>query len=702
MSVGLASIGSDKHYLQSKVQSGGGFDPAALKNLMQNAGSYQCSAVNGPTFLNSDNYPSGTLPATWFGSTFVPPLFVAQTLVFAWKGTMTSPSGTTGAFRLDYGAPGFTVVSDPGGVVRGGTYFNLSVEGTDGYVEFVCAGTPGFTSLIFLDGCTFTNLSNFIFCRKSDYQSIVNATGPEQLWTDEYISLLRSLNLRTIRSLNFIDVNGPPGNFTQHRYRQNWNNGIFFGSRWLPTCWAGSASGTNAYTLAAATDTPAAYTMGEVVQGLFVNASTTTPLTVNVGGRGIVPLFDMTGAALGTIAANSNASLIYDALLGGYLFSSNGNFPAYGCPVELPIELFVGLCNRVHVNAWVTLPFHVTTGDSTMEGKNTVYQMVSYMAKALNYGLNLEFGNEIWNFGYPFNLQTTFAANCGVKFGFPSDNGRQWQGFHAYQIVQMAKQAQVAWISKQKLQCVIAFQAFGPPTSTRPYKLKGADLASVANGGQGNATWVSYTGNANLAVFPNRPIDVCDVMAYATYWSGHECQNFDGNYTNLTTLTAWADLWNSGVGANITQAYLNIDADLEGSGNDQTLSSLNTNIYPQWETATAEFDGARPVGKVNVVIELYEGACEINAPSTSRCTALGVSTAYSATIASMFDGYKKSRYFYARVKRQFDQFLAASPGRANVPAWFVATPYSQWSMLSGSDVTSAPYQSYYQVRDYYG
>jgi hypothetical protein len=337
-----------------------------------------------------------------------------------------------------------------------------------------------------------------------------------------------------------------------------------------------------------------------------------------------------------------------------------------------------------------------------MEGKNTVYQMVSYMAKALNYGLNLELGNEIWNFAYPFNFQTTFAGNCGIKLGFPTGNNEHFFGFHAYQTVQMAKQAQTAWSNKQKLQCVIAFQAFGPVGSTRTYKLKGADLASVANGGQGNATWISYTGNANLTAFPNRPIDVCDAISYATYWCGTQCQNFDGNYSNLTTLTGWADLWNSGVGANITQAYLNIDADLEGVGGGETMSALNTNIYPGWETAAAEFDGARPSGKANVVIELYEGALEMNAPSASRCTALGVSTTYSTTIASMFDGYKKSPYFYARVKRQFDQFLAASPGRANVAEWFLASPYNQWSLVSGADITSPPYQSYYQVRDYYG
>jgi hypothetical protein len=435
-----------------------------------------------------------------------------------------------------------------------------------------------------------------------------------------------------------------------------------------------------------------------------------------------------------------------------------------------------------------------------MEPTNSVTQIVSYISANLTGGdLYLEYSNEIWNFAGTIGANTSFAVTCGAAFGFPSGNNEQHYGFYGYKVCVIQPLAKAAWTSLTgKLKMMMVFQAFGPSGGTNGFRLKGQDLASVANGGQGNALWISYTGNANYTAFPNRPVDLCDGLAYANYWSGGQCQNFDPNYsskgptktiTNVSTstagqpgiitysadpgystgtrvalasivqtgsptlngmnvtltkltattysmytdatlatpvdtsafaytsggnsqsyppisgLTSWADLYATGTAANIDSAFQSLDADLEGTNNGQTTSALNTQIYPTWETVAAGYDGARPVGKSNLTIEMYEGSCEAAPPGTATCTTLGISTTYNTTIGNLLTAYKNSKYFYNRVLKVNNQFKAASPTRTTTGVWFLFCPYNQWTMVhaTGNDIydvaATGAFQSYYAVRN---
>jgi hypothetical protein len=119
-------------------------------------------------------------------------------------------------------------------------------------------------------------------------------------------------------------------------------------------------------------------------------------------------------------------------------------------------------------------------------------------------------------------------------------------------------------------------------------------------------------------------------------------------------------------------------------------------IYPSWEAVAAGYDGARPAGKSNLVVENYEGGCEINYPSTLQCTAIGISTTYGGStglIANLINGFKSSDLFKGAAIQQYNSFFASAHSGAG--SWFLMTASlkaEQWSLYRG-DVYSSPWQS---------
>lgn len=716
MTVGLLLLG--RAPWTPKVQINTNFvESSTFKNWMATFGSVQVAAGYAyPAVLNVDQYPVGTIGSAIQGQILAPSNVTSgTTCVLAWTGTVSA-----GGMGIINGSPGFTVTVGSG-FVSGSTVFNLSVTGTNGYIEFNWNGTvPTHPTFGFTNGATFTNLSGLIICAKSDYASIIAATNAGQLITTAYVDAMKGLAPKGVRPMSWSNPNGG-NNFTQHKYRMNWQTALCYSpSAWIPNCWAGTTAGTNAYTIGAATDTPAAYTMGEVLQLQFVNASTTGALTINVNSRGVVPLFDMFGVALtGTaIAANALATLIYDDLLGGYLVTFGG------LTCNVPVEVQVGLANQVGCTLWYNFPPHVTYKNSTMEPTNSVTQITSLISSTLTPGCYFEYANEVWNTaaGFP---HTTWAANCGAALGFPNSQPNNYDSFYGFRIATIMPLVVTAWGVKSGLKCVSAFQAFGGSGNVSSHRLQGTDLASVANGGQGNATWISYTSNANFTASPNRPVDVTDTLAYATYYSGAQCANFDANYINaggtgLTTggpsgwttgLLGAADAYAAGGATNIANAIAFLDWDIRqgtnnGAAGGQTLLALlsgagGTGIYPRWETVAASFDGAgRPAGKINLTVELYEGAMECAPPSTARCTVLSISTTYGGAtgiIGNLLTAYKNSVSFYATVQQQLNEFFASSHSKS--ASWFEFSGGDQWSMYEG-DVYQPTWQSYSAVQAY--
>lgn len=718
---GINNPGSGSgNLIPQKIQVNTGFvDGGTFKNFMSTFGTVQALTAGYayPAVLNVDQYPVGTIGSTLQAQAATPSnLMSADTCVLAWTGTVSAAG-----MGIQNGSPGFTVTAGAS-FVSGSTAFNLNVTGTNGYIEFNWNGTvPSQLAFQFANGATFTSLSGLIICRKSDYASIIAATNAGQLINPTYINSMKALNPKAVRPMQWSDPNDG-NNFTQHKYRMNWQTALSYGHAWIPNCWASTTTGTNTYAIGNATDSPGTYTMGEVLQLQFVNASTATGQTINRNSLGPVPLFNMFGGALasGDIAANALATLIYDDLLGGYLVT----FGAMTCNV--PVEVQIGLANQVGCPLWYNYAPHITYKNSTMEPTNSATQIATLIASTLNSGCYFEYANEVWNFGAGFQ-QTSWAVACGAALGFPNNNNRQYHSFYALRLAQIMPLVTTAWGGKAGLKCVLAWQAFDGGTGTggslNTYRLQGADLSTSL----GYTKYNSYVA-ANFNASPNRPVDVSDVCSYATYYSGAQCANFDGNYKNvggtgLTTggpasgpgsalsgLLGAADAFAGGDNVNPI-GWLDWDirqGTNNGTAGGQTLLALKTGnggigIYPPWEAVAASYDGAgRPAGKSNLTVELYEGAMECAPPSTAECTTLAISTTYGGAtgkIGNLLTAYKQSTTFNATVQQQFSDFFAQTHSKTG--SWFTLNGGSQWSMTEPpGDVYSSQWQSYAAVQSF--
>jgi hypothetical protein len=241
----------------------------------------------------------------------------------------------------------------------------------------------------------------------------------------------------------------------------------------------------------------------------------------------------------------------------------------------------------------------------------------------------------------------------------------------------------------------MAFQAFGDAGITSAYRFQGADLSGAKYPGYAKRGFADYN------VAPNRPIDLCDVLSYATYYSGAQCTNFDANYissgaANIGGLLAAADNYASAVPAKMDSALAFIESDIRagslvnGKAGGQTLLALNagangTGIYSPWSTVATTF---------NKAVECYEGGHESWYPSTWACTQMGISTAYggpTGKIAVLLNAFKLTDGFRAVVQDQISQFMARP--KSTRAAWLCLPGLSQWGLSTG-DAYAAKFKSW--------
>ncbi|GGI33781.1 hypothetical protein GCM10010987_76090 [Bradyrhizobium guangdongense] len=437
--------------------------------------------------------------------------------------------------------------------------------------------------------------------------------------------------------------------------------------------------GVNAYTCAAQPDATAAYVDGEMIHVQFGQANTATNVTINSGGRGAVPILVGSGGyaglpvPVGKIIANSLATLTYDRVLKAFMWQPDGQTAC------IPYEIQIAFANRLGMNYWCNLPAYIDDA-STNAIAGLVRDHLHTGATAY-----FEYGNEIWNNGFP---ATRWAAAKGAALGFPTDNNRQIYGWYGLRTRQIMGLVTSTWAPRSmgQLKRVMAFQAFGPPQATSIYRFQGADLTRT------NAQY-AVSGYPSYNAAPNRPIDYCDVLSYATYYSGAQCTNFDANYiangaAGIAGLLAAADAYASAVPTSMASALAFIDNDIRagtlstGAAGAQTLLALysgarGVGIYPTWEALAAT---------LNKVVECYEGGCESWYPSTQTCTALGISLAYggpTGKIANLLNGYKLSSAFGTLVQTQMAQFMSQAHSRT--PAWLLIPGINQWALSTGDN-----------------
>ncbi|MEH2515743.1 hypothetical protein V1279_001316 [Bradyrhizobium sp. AZCC 1610] len=644
-----------------------------FKNLALTLGSLQSTPGYAyPAILDVNGYPTATPTNNIYGIVKFPSNFiVSNQMVLKWKGT--------GTIQLGRGSPGFSIISGEN-FVSGGTGFNLKVVGTNPRVVFTfVSSVPASVSFSFVAGEKFSGMSNVVLCKLSDESAIDRATTPEEMFADDYIGTYQLLAPSIVRPMGWTNPNF--GNVSQLRYVAPWRTSINISSqRWVPGAWAGSTSGINEYTCSAPPDAAKTYVDGEMIHLQFAQANTATNVTINSGGRGPVRLLVGTGAAtgqpmpIGKIAANSLATLTYDAVLKAFMWQPDGQMPC------IPYELQIAFANRVNANYWCNFSGYMDDA--------SVKALTALVRDKLRLGATayFEYGNEIWNNGFP---ATRWAFAKGAALGFPADNNRQVYGWYGLRVRQIMGIVTSTWSPRSlaELKRVMAFQAFGPVAGTSIYRMQGADL----NG----ASYPVYakTGYPNYNVAPNRPIDYCDVLSYATYYSGAQCTNFDVNYvsngaSNIAGLLAAADDYASAVPSKMASALAFLDNDIRagtlrnGSKGAQTLLALSSGargigIYPAWEAVATTF---------NKFVECYEGGHESWYPSTQTCTTLGISSSYggpSGEIANLLTAYKMSPAFSLLVQDQLSQFMAHPHSRS--ASWLLIPGLNQWALSTGDN-----------------
>jgi hypothetical protein len=652
-----------------------------FKNLAMTLESF--NSTNGyafPSVLDDNGYPRHSPTYDLYCQFAVPgTIRASDTLLVKFSGT--------GALMLARGVPGFSVVSG-GRFVVGGTNYNLSIAGTNVRVAFRFVGSvPARLTFSFPARSRFSSMSELVICKLSDEPEVDSASTPEQMFDDEYVAIYKSLNPGVVRPMGWVGPNA--GNISRARYVASWKSSInICGQRWVPSAWAGATSGVNDYACDAPVDAGKAYVDGEMIQLQFARPNSTPHVTIDSGGRGAIPVLVGAGGtvgqppSVGMIEANSLATLTFDAILNAFLWQAGGQTAC------IPYELQIAFANRINVHYWCNFPTYFDDA--------SVVTVAALVRDRLSSSLNayFEYANEVWNFEFPV---TAWAALRGKAIGFPSDNNRDIHGWYGLRFCQTMGLVTEAWKPRpsSQLRRVMAFQAFGAVSSTTRYRLQGADLSGSA--------YPNYAkfGFVECGTAPNRPIDICDTLSYATYYSGAQCTNFDAAYiangaANVGGLLAAAESYASAVPPKMDAALAFIENDIRagtlagGTAGSQTLlaldkSAFGVGIYSAWDAVAARF---------NKPIECYEGGCESWYPSTVACTRMGIPEAYggpAGKIAVLLDAFKKTDAFRAVVQDQISQF--SSRPNSYRSAWLCVPGGNQWG-LATDDAYSEKYESW--------
>lgn len=608
-----------------------------VQNQKVNAGGYAY-----PSILDNNGYPLST-PSSQIAETLELQRDVSGYVgawVFGWTGKLGGYN-----INLSNGA-GITVTT--GGSFVSTSAFNEAFSGTNGRVVFTFNGNDSAITMQWLmTGIYDGTLSGMYLCRADEEASLLAGN----FYRQEYIDYLNYLNPYALRFLNPCNIN--QSNITRFEHMLPAGAHTYTSGRWYPGAWAGTVGGTDTYTCSAAADTPGTWTDGEIIHGYVTNANTITTPTLDCGSRGAKSIVRRDGSALavGTITAAGLASFMYDALLDKVLLETTNGKDGGRLLAMFPISRMVELGNILQKPIWVQVPLYVD--DAYM------LALAQYLFANCIYGFILELGNEVWNNSSGF-AHTAIASARGAALGFSASNNQRIHGYYGKRFCEMMDIFIGVFGNDTRLKSTIGVQMAGNVSQYNTYRFLGTDLGAYG-----------------FDTAPNRPIDKANYINPASYISGAQIRNFDANWNNTMTeaLTA-ADDYDSGVPASMASALAFVDSDIRnGTRNavagDETVAAILTKAT-NWN--------ANAITNGKSVLE-YEGALEIAALSTARCTALSISTAYSTKFATLIAAYKNSHYAKKLVMDRFQGAMDLSNYLA--PAWYDDIRSSQWALRTG-------------------
>jgi hypothetical protein len=522
-------------------------------NAMKTAHGLTFSNGAAPSQLDANGLPASPLTSTQ--AIFVNISFLdsqtgpSTTWVYKW---------TPGGDAVHFFNGGWDVTAHSGCTVssNGFTTTITMTAGTPARVEFTWHTLPGNDLQTQFKAANYAaGSSELILCRLSDEAALTAG----QFTTPELRALMADIRAKTFRMMN---RSGAFGNNAKWAYRTPVAALGYSVSQYPPGVQGGTISGTDTYTGSAATDTPGIWTANEVYQGTVTNANTITTPTLNIGSRGAKTIVNNQGQALsvGSIAAGSLATFVYDAILDQVIYTSGG------ITSTTPIEVQVTLANELNVNLWTNIPSYADDA--------YVSSLATYVRDNLNGSLlgYFEYSNEVWNFSFP---QTNWSSARATALGFTG----VYHSWYSLRVRQIMGNITTIWASRSAtLRRVIAWQAFGDSSVTYN-RLNSGELApSGTSTGTGNALYSSYTGSANYTTQGQRAVDFADVGAYATYFSGGSFQNSSayGSVTpySVSVLQALATAFQSN--ANDPTSLAAVDNDFrQGTTSNITISSVS-------------------------------------------------------------------------------------------------------------------------------
>lgn len=506
-------------------------------NLAQNISGQNLGGLS-PTVLNSDGYPAGPTLTSTIGLTLPTPIAYVGSYLIKWTGT--------GGF----GTPNTTNISSLSGVTGASTGANpggFTVTGTNGRIVLTIT-TPALTFPIQLPSGSYSNMANLVICRLADEAAITAGA----VFMPEFLSAITTLNPRIERPMGWALSGGTDINMSQYAYRCPTTALSYFTNKFPPACFVAAATGGTGAAYTCNDTSPSsltAWTDGLMFQATFTLANTSTTPTIAPNGLAAKTIVDQSANTLsvGKISAGSIGTLVYDAILDQVIYQPGG------IVAGPPVEIKVALCNALNKDYWHNFPFVYSDASITAE--------TAYIAANLKSGLNacFELSNEMWNNALSWTVG--LATKRGTALGFSASSSLDLYGGVGLRYRQVMGLVTTAWGGRGGLSRALAWQTvdgvLGTAVDTR--LLQGGDLASVANGGAGNATWISKTGNANYRTVGQRPIDFCDALSYAPYYVAAQAPTFDATYVsfgsaNIADLLTNADLYATGTGPNIATA----------------------------------------------------------------------------------------------------------------------------------------------------
>jgi hypothetical protein len=437
-----------------------------------------------------------------------------------------------------------------------------------------------------------TTVSNLVICLVSEEARIDTGKTLAQAYTTKMQTYGGVLRFST----------GP--NMTNTVMQCNWadrpkTTQITYGGRFFAGKKCGANSGTqNAIVLGAPSNPsfPASATHGTIIHFHCAAANTSTSVTLQVGtwaAKSYTNAYNPSTASLPAgLTLNTNTA-IFDATLDKWVacpgvgaFGNNW----YGL-IGHPWEALIAECNEVGSPGWFSIPFWASDDYVTQLAtliSNTYQPSTVYF----------EYVNEIWNtaFGFPF---TNIAATYGnLTFGLGVGNGANYSGWYGYRMRQI--NALVKAVLGGKAKTLLMSQG-----------ASGDDPATLTNVVQN--TRFQQAGVPALAG-ANAPINNCDEIGYAYYFSSASTAFTDTNYNKFglpgaPNLRTMVDQWLAG---NTNTAF--------SSMRDDFLTNVNgggANRFSNWNGLAA----SPPALASPKPVRLYEMNWEVGPPSAAWCGA---------------------------------------------------------------------------------